>query len=332
MKEASHAPQSQGDDRQAHLRKLTPDDMAIPNLDDIRRPALELLAERGSLTKISDVFDLLARRFNLTEDELLEMLPSGTQRKWNNRVNWSCFDLFKAKLLNRPSKGYYQINDAGRATLKEWPGPITRKYLTGISKDFADFATPGFVTEGTKPVTPALELTERTPEEQIGIAIQTIDRSLRSELLELVSQINPYRFERVVLDLLFAMGYGGSRAEAAQVTKKSGDEGIDGVINEDRLGLDVIYVQAKRWKNTVGRVEIQNFVGALAGKQAHKGIFITTSDFNKNATEFAQAVPQKVILIDGQRLAALMIEHGVGVSTSRSIEIKRIDSDYFEES
>ncbi|GAA5483465.1 restriction endonuclease [Haloferula sargassicola] len=181
---------------------------------------------------------------------------------------------------------------------------------------------------GTEVVTPPLP---DTPEELIDNAVDTLREDLSEELLGQLSQINPYRFERVVLDLLFAMGYGGSRAEAAQVTKKSGDEGIDGVINEDRLGLDVIYVQAKRWKNTVGRVEIQSFVGALAGKQAQKGIFITTSDFNKNAVEFANAVSQKVILIDGARLASLMIEHNIGVSTIRTIALKRIDSDYFEE-
>lgn len=134
-----------------------------------------------------------------------------------------------------------------------------------------------------------------------------------------------------LLDLLFAMGYGGSRTEAAQVTKKSSDEGIDGIINEDRLGLDVIYVQAKRWKSTVGRPEIQNFVGALAGKQAQKGVFITTSGFAPSAVEYAAAVSQKVIFIDGSRLASLMIEHGIGVTTTRTVAIQRIDSDYFED-
>jgi restriction system protein len=166
----------------------------------------------------------------------------------------------------------------------------------------------------------------------IGNAINQIGDSLRTELLDQLLAIDPFRFEQIVIDLLFGMGYGGSREEAAQVTKKSGDEGIDGIINEDRLGLDVIYVQAKRWKDTVGRKEIQSFVGALAGKQANKGIFITTSNFASTATEYAQAVTQKVILIDGPRLADLMIEHDIGVSTTRTIALKRIDSDYFEES
>lgn len=143
--------------------------------------------------------------------------------------------------------------------------------------------------------------------------------------------VDPFRFEQVVIDLLFGMGYGGSREEAAQVTKKSGDEGIDGIINEDRLGLDVIYVQAKRWKGTVGRPDVQGFVGALAGKQAQKGVFITTSSFTAEAIQFVRGLSQKVILIDGARLADLMIEHNIGVSTTRTIALKRIDSDYFEE-
>ena len=143
--------------------------------------------------------------------------------------------------------------------------------------------------------------------------------------------MDPYRFEQLVVDLLFAMGYGGSREEAAKVTKKSGDEGIDGVINEDRLGLDVIYIQAKRWQDQVGRKEIQSFVGALAGKQAHKGVFITTSTYSQNAFEYAKSVPQKVVLIDGERLGSLMIEHNIGVSVARTLAIKKIDSDYFEE-
>ena len=146
-----------------------------------------------------------------------------------------------------------------------------------------------------------------------------------------MAKMDPFRFEQLVVDLLFAMGYGGSREEAAKITKKSNDEGIDGVINEDRLGLDVIYVQAKRWQGTVGRKEIQSFVGALAGQQANKGVFITTSEFAQTAIDYAKSVQQKVILIDGTRLAELMIEHNIGVTTARTISLKRIDSDYFEE-
>lgn len=302
--------------------------MAIPNLDEIRKPALELLAQRDKLTKISEVFDLLAPHFSLSEEDREEMLPSGTQRKWNNRVNWSCFDLFKAKLLDRPTKGYYMINDAGRNFLKKHSGEITRKDLSAFSEEFEKFVTPKPGNTGGGADKPPLLV---TPDEQIDSAIAEIDANLRSDLLVNLADVNPFRFEQVVIDLLFAMGYGGSRAEAAKVTKRSNDEGIDGIINEDRLGLDVIYVQAKRWQSVVGRKEIQSFVGALAGQQATKGVFITTSGFTQNALDFAKNVNQKVILINGERLADLMIEHDVGVSKVRSIAIKRIDTDYFEE-
>lgn len=305
--------------------------MAIPNLDYIRRPALNMLAERGTLTKMSDLFDLLAPQFYLTEEDRHEMLPSGTQRTWNNRVNWACFDLYKAGLLDRPKKGFYQINVAGREFLRTHSQEITRKVLSEVSAAFKLFVTPKLAS-GVVPVPlPFHPDDEGTPEERIDLAMQAIDSSLRSELLDHLAKVDPYRFEQVVVDLLFAMGYGGSREEAARVTKKSGDEGIDGVINEDRLGLDVIYVQAKRWQNTVGRKEIQSFVGALAGQQANKGVFITTSDFASTAIEYAAMVTQKVVLINGSRLADLMIEHDVGVSKARTIALKRIDSDYFEE-
>ena len=172
---------------------------------------------------------------------------------------------------------------------------------------------------------------ETTPEERIESAFNDLRESLVADLRAKLADVNPFRFEQVVLDLLVAMGYGGSRREAAEVTQKSGDAGIDGVINEDRLGLDVIYVQAKRWKNNVGREEIQNFVGALAGKKASKGVFITTSAFNENAREYAAGLHQKIILIDGRRLAELMIEHGIGVAEEHAYSVKKIDSDYFDE-
>jgi restriction system protein len=170
-----------------------------------------------------------------------------------------------------------------------------------------------------------------TPEEAIDDSYKVLQSALKKEILDLVKKMDPYLFEQLVVDLLVAMGYGGSREEAAQVTKSSGDEGIDGVINEDKLGLDVIYLQAKRWQQTVGRKEIQSFVGALAGQQAHKGVFITTSDFADSAVAYAKKVSQKVILIDGDKLADLMIQHNIGVALSHSYEIKHVDSDYFEQ-
>lgn len=305
--------------------------MPIPNLDEIRRPSLQLLAERGALTKISEVFDLLAPKFHLTEDDLAEMLPSNTQRKWHNRVNWACYDLFKAGLVDRPTKGHYQINSSGQKVLSDGPPQITRKYLTEISENFLKFVTPNQDKGVVTPPQPVSFMESRTPDEQIESAFSQLNDSLASELQVLMAKMDPFRFEQLVVDLLFAMGYGGSRDEAAKITKKSNDEGIDGVINEDRLGLDVIYIQAKRWQGTVGRKEIQSFVGALAGQQANKGVFITTSEFAQTATDYAKSVQQKVILINGTRLAELMIEHNIGVTTTRTISLKRIDSDYFEE-
>lgn len=299
--------------------------MAIPTYDTLMRPIL-VHATKGPITRRS-MNEAMAKEFELSEEERSELLPSGSSTYISNRVGWAMTFLTKAGLIKKVEKFTYRATESASPFLKNHPNGFTDKDLRSINGYEAAWEKKSTASSKHEPT-----VSTATPEELIDQADDSLREELREQLLEHLTQINPYRFERIVLDLLFAMGYGGSRVEAAQVTKKSSDEGIDGVINEDRLGLDVIYVQAKRWKNTVGRVEIQSFVGALAGKQAHKGIFITTSDFNRNAIEFAQAVPQKVILIDGQRLAALMIEHGVGVSTSRTIEIKRIDSDYFEES
>jgi restriction system protein len=211
------------------------------------------------------------------------------------------------------------------------PKRIDRQFLARYPA-FEKFATARR-TPTAAPIPPEASraTAEETPDEQIEEAFRELNETLAVELAAQIAKMDPYRFEQLVVDLLFAMGYGGSREEAAKVTKKSGDEGIDGVINEDRLGLDVIYIQAKRWQAQVGRKEIQSFVGALAGKQAHKGVFITTSTFSQNAFEYARSVPQKVVLIDGDRLGSLMLEHNIGVSVARTLAIKKIDSDYFEE-
>jgi restriction system protein len=284
----------------------------------------------GRLTSISEVFDLLAPHFALSEEDLAEMLPSGTQRRWHNRVNWACYDLYRCGALNRPVKGKYEINEEGRRLLESGPEVLTRTYLRQQSGAFDKFLTPtGKSASGDKKV----ELEpgdDETPEEKIDGALAELRTSLRAEVEESLKKIDPFRFEQVVVDLLFAMGYGGSRAEAATVTKRSNDEGIDGIINEDRLGLDVIYVQAKRWQNTVGRKEIQSFVGALAGKQANKGVFITTSMYTQDAKIYVENIDTKVVLIDGQRLASLMIDFDVGVSQSATYVLKKIDLDFFE--
>ena len=308
--------------------------MPVPEFNEIKAPALQFFAD-GKPHKVSEIYAVLAKHFNLTDEEQNEVLPSGTQRRWHNRANWACYDLFRAGLLERPKRGLYVITESGKKVADQKPKLIDRDFLMQFPQ-FVAFAQ----ATGTRKVAKADgKGTEedndntakgKTPEEMIGSAYLMLHAALKKEVLDLVTKMDPFRFEQLVLDLMLAMGYGGSREEAAQVTKASGDEGIDGVINEDRLGLDVVYLQAKRWQHTVGRKEIQSFVGALAGQQAHKGVFITTSDFADTAIAYAKKVPQKVILIDGERLADLMIQHNIGVSKSHAYEVKHVDGDYFD--
>jgi restriction system protein len=308
--------------------------MAVPEYNEIKAPAMQFFAD-GKSHRLAEVFETLAKHFNLTEAEQNEMLPSGTQRRWHNRANWACYDLFRAGLLDRPKKGTYVITDLGRRVAAEKPAAIDREYLMKFPSfaEFMKITNDGKAKDGDGEVETGQSGASKTatPQEVIETAYKAIQASVKAELLGLVKKMDPFRFEQLVVDLLVAMGYGGSREEAARVTKASNDEGIDGVINEDRLGLDVVYVQAKRWQHTVGRKEIQSFVGALAGQQAHKGIFITTSDFADTAKAYAKNIPQKVILVDGDRLTDLMIEHDIGVALAHAYKIKRIDSDYFEE-
>jgi restriction system protein len=308
--------------------------MPIPEFNELKAPALQFFSD-GAPHKLAEVFQVLAKHFKITQEEANELLPSGTQRRWHNRTNWACYDLFRAGLLDRPKKGLYVITELGKKISETRPVLLDREYLMRFPQ-FASFVkTPGekILSEVASVSNSAEKVLDQraTPEEMIGGAFQIIYSTLKKDLLDLVKKMDPFRFEQLVIDLLVGMGYGGSREEAARVTKASNDEGIDGVINEDRLGLDVIYVQAKRWQQTVGRKEIQSFVGALAGQQAHKGVFITTSEFADTANAYVRNIAQKVILIDGDRLADLMIQHNIGVSLSRSFEVKRIDGDYFED-
>ena len=303
--------------------------MAIPTWEDLVRPVLEYACEEPITRRSAS-----ARMFEvipLTAEEKEERIKSGPT-KIESRTGWAMSHLTKAGLIEKVARATYQATDKGREFLKAHHGPITEKILDEKVEGYTEAwerasARKQEARQAQGDSSPMGS--DGAPDEVIDAAIDAVESNLQSELLEQLATVDPYRFEQVVIDLLFAMGYGGSREEAAKVTQKSSDEGIDGIINEDRLGLDVIYVQAKRWQSNIGRKEIQSFVGALAGKQANKGVFITTSNFVQNALDYARSVSQKVILINGARLAELMIEHNIGVSTVRTIALKRLDSDYF---
>ena len=302
-----------------------------PTWDEFLRPLLELaekehISRRVSINKIAD-------RYNFSDEIKSQKLKNGGFRI-KNRAGWAMSALVKAQFVEKhPEIKYnYQITDKGRQYLQSHQGPITNDDLKSLDGYLEAWEAASRKKQESKlDSVDSGRFESSTPEDLIESATSELEEKLRASLMEQLLGSDPYFFEQIVIDVLLAMGYGGSKEEAAQVTKKSNDGGIDGIINEDRLGLDVIYVQAKRWQHNIGRKEIQSFVGALAGFQAQKGIFITTSNFVSNAEEYANSVSQKVILIDGPRLADLMIEHNVGVSTDQTIEIKRVDSDYFEE-
>lgn len=267
----------------------------------------------------------LADKFGLDEHERKELLPSGKQAIFNNRIGWARTYLKKAGLLGSQKKAHFQITPRGLDVLSNPPEKITVAYL----KQFPEFINFYQTPSNTISPTETVQNNNETPEEALENSYQQIKDSLSSELLLTIKNGSPEFFERLVVDLLLNMGYGGSRKEAGEAIGKSGDEGIDGIIKEDRLGLDTIYIQAKRWKNTVQRPEIQKFAGALQGHKAKKGVFITTSNYTTGAIEFVDKIDSKIILIDGDTLTQLMIEHNVGISPVATYEVKKIDSDYF---
>jgi restriction system protein len=272
----------------------------------------------------------LGSEFKLTQAEQDERLPSGRQCRFANRVAWAKVYLEQGGLLLSPRRGHFLISDRGREVLKASPARIDIKFLEQYP-EFIEFRTPK--TEAQQPPVPAIPEAPdaETPEEALEAAHVKMKASLASEVLARVKGGSPDFFEKLVVELLLKLGYGGSRADAGQAVGKAGDEGIDGVISEDRLGLDIVYLQAKRWDGSVGRPEIQKFVGALHGKRARKGVFITTGSFSSDAAAYVEHIEPKVVLIDGRRLAELMIDFEVGVTTARTYHVKRVDSDYFEE-
>ena len=300
--------------------------MAVPDFQTLMLPVLQVVSDKGPVRSAAIRADI-AERFGLSESDLQEMLPSKVQGTFHNRVAWALSYLKRAALIAAPARSTYEATDLGRQVLQNPPDRITIPFLStfpafeGFRKRAAD-RNEQQVPEYTE---------EATPHELIDQAHARLNQELATELLTVISSMDPYKFEKLVLDVLSAMGYGWDTVSSVTLTQKSGDGGIDGFINQDRLGLDSVYVQAKRWQANVGRVEIQKFVGALEEHRATKGIFITSSDFNANALTYVRNISKQVVLVDGQKLADLMIEFNVGVSPSKTIVIKKLDTDYFEE-
>ncbi len=303
----------------------------IPDYQSLMLPLLSLVSDRQE-HKYRDLIEDLAVEFQVTDDERKELLASGNQAIFDNRVGWAKTYLKKAGLLDSPKRATFIITQVGLDTLKKKPDRIDAKYLKQFPS-FLDFQNSSKHDNDSEEDIINTEPNEQTPEENLDKAYQRIRKSLASELLNKVVDLSPTFFERLVVELLVKMGYGGSIKDAGKAIGKSGDEGIDGTIKEDKLGLDIIYIQAKRWKpgNVVGRPELHKFVGALAGQGAKKGIFITTSNFTKEALEYTPKNETKIVLIDGEQLAQLMIDYSLGCTTQQTYEIKKIDSDYFGE-
>ncbi|MEI6291038.1 MAG: restriction endonuclease [Chloroflexota bacterium] len=300
--------------------------MPIPDFQSVMLPLLRFMKDKKEHS-IPEIVSYLGKEFKLTPQELEELLPSGKQTIFYNRVTWARIYIAKAGLLSQIRRSYHQITDQGIKVLANNPAKINLEFL----KQFPEFLE--FRERKQKTITPYIteeQISENhTPEEILEDAYQEIREDLIQEILDTVKTCPASFFERLVVELLVKIGYGGSRKEASRAVGKSGDGGIDGIIDEDRLGLDAIYIQAKRWEGNVGRPEIQKFVGALMGKKAKKGIFITTSGFTSDAISFAHTIDYNVVLLDGRKVAELMIDFDIGVTEVSVYKLKRIDSDYF---
>ena len=306
--------------------------MPIPDFQSVMLPLMNYYSdEQEHSTK--DTVEHLSVHYDLSEEETNQLLPSGTQRTFNNRVYWAIAYMKMAGLIESTQRAHYKITKNGLKLIRTNPDTINLKLLKTIPEYIAHVN----VRKGKLDIIDGETDNESsdednlTPEESLDNSYQSIRKSLAQDLLFKIKNLSPSFFERLVIELLVKMGYGGSLKDAGKTIGKSGDEGIDGIIKEDKLGLDIIYVQAKRWEGVVGRPELQKFVGALAGQGAKKGIFITTSYFSKEALEYIPRNETKIVLVDGDQLSQYMIDFNLGVSTISTYEIKKIDSDYFEE-
>ncbi len=300
--------------------------MPIPTYEELMLPLLKNLDD-GQEKYVGTLVDHIANELGLSDEEKEETLSSG-QTTLKNRIGWARTYLKKAGLVKDPQRGYVQITQIGSKILDESPNKINNEYLMRFP-GFQLFRQ-GNKTNGGKQDDVQLN-SESTPKELIDSSFEILNSELAEEILDSIHNCSPRFFENLVVDLMLSMGYGGSNKEAGKAIGKSSDGGIDGLINEDKLGLDTIYLQAKRWKNKIGAPEIRDFVGSLVGMQSNKGVFITTSSFTSEAVSYANSVQHKVILIDGLKLTELMIEHGIGVSEVKKYSLKKIDYDYFSE-
>jgi restriction system protein len=310
--------------------------MAVPDFQTLMLPVLQEYGD-GKEHLSRDAREKVAERLGLSKDDLQEPLPTSRHSRYINRAAWAHTYLRNSGLLESTRRGHYQITSRGMDLLKAPPARIDIEYLERYP-DFLEFRQRKGTRSASSPEAVLQEIsvspdhaTLLTPDEQVRQGAESLKESLAAQLLERVKKASPAFFEGLVVDLLVAMGYGGSHDDAAKVVGKSGDGGIDGVIKEDRLGLESIYIQAKRWEATVGRPTIQQFAGALAGHHARKGVVLTTSAFSEEAIAYAKTLQTAIVLIDGKQLAELMVEFGVGVSDLETIRIKRLDEDYFGE-
>lgn len=309
--------------------------MPIPDYETLMLPVLKLFGDGA--VKVSDCLPSIKNQFGITDEEADQLIPSGRVTVLANRTHWARTYLSKAGLLTSPKRNQHLITPLGNRVLSEKPKTINNAYLRKFDEfsGWLDRSNGDIVDPANPKVYLTSEPTEQggTPEDAMESASALLNLALQDELLAILRQISPARFERLILDLLNALGYGGGKLASSTLTKASGDGGIDGVISEDALGLDAVYIQAKRYaaENTVGRPHIQQFIGSLTGESATKGVFVTTSDFSRDARDYLNRVQQRVVLINGQRLAQLMIQHGVGVRTRTSYIVQNIDDEYFAE-
>jgi restriction system protein len=301
------------------------DFMGIPDYETLMLPILKKLSDDKEY-KTRELKDFIIQEFHISPEETKILIPSGRAKLVDNRVGWACTYLRKAGLIHSPQRAINKITSDGLQLLKNNPKEINNKTLMQINS-FKDFQNRKKEIEEEK--AQEIETAKKTPEEIIGTQNQIIIDTLKNDLLEILSQVEPSQFEQIVVDLLIAMGYGGSVEDAGSAIGQTNDGGIDGVIKEDELGLDSIFIQAKRWQNSVPIKEVRDFAGALLSKRSNKGVFITTSSFSPQAYEFVESIDRKIILIDGDRLARLMLRYNLGFAVKEVIELKEIDTDYF---